>query len=310
VDSFLSSSWDDIEKWFQGKNTDTTGMTPSMTKTAQSGQQMRNLGLLTSVLGGINTAIGTYYAAKSQQYQERSEASSFAFQSDIAAINASRAELTAESIQESGKSQVANYTIRAGQDKAAATATMAAHGIALGFGSAAEVSASQDIEKDLNVLAINSNATRQAWAARQRGTDYQNESLLDRTSSIERAPIGRLDQPWGERFHEPAELGNPDRRAVGLESVDEEADGLGCAGSAAGGDRLRPQRAVAFPLVFGFRFSHGLPLHVRRRILATADQRPDVVNHISGAAAGALASAGARVRSLEGKNRAVAAYVV
>jgi hypothetical protein len=184
VDSFLSSSWDDIEKWFQGKNTDTTGMTPSMTKTAQSGQQMRNLGLLTSVLGGINTAIGTYYAAKSQQYQERSEASSFAFQSDIAAINASRAELTAESIQESGKSQVANYTIRAGQDKAAATATMAAHGIALGFGSAAEVSASQDIEKDLNVLAINSNATRQAWAARQRGTDYQNESLLDRTSSI------------------------------------------------------------------------------------------------------------------------------
>jgi hypothetical protein len=184
MDNFLSSSWDDIEKWFQGKNTDTTGMTPSMTKTAQTGQQMRNLGLLTAVLGGINSTIGTYYAAKTQQYQERSEASSFAFQSDIAAINKSRAELTAESIQESGKSQVANYTIRAGQDKAAATATMAAHGIALGFGSAAEVSASQDIEKDLNVLAINSNATRQAWAARQRGTDYENEALLDRTSSV------------------------------------------------------------------------------------------------------------------------------
>jgi hypothetical protein len=184
MDNFLSSSWDDIEKWFQGKNTDTTGMTPSMTKTAQTGQQMRNLGLLTAVLGGINSTIGTYYAAKAQQYQERSEASSFAFQSDIAAINKSRAELTAESIQESGKSQVANYTIRAGQDKAAATATMAAHGIALGYGSAAEVSASQDIEKDLNVLAINSNATRQAWAARQRGTDYENEALLDRTSSV------------------------------------------------------------------------------------------------------------------------------
>jgi hypothetical protein len=184
MDNFLSSSWDDIEKWFQGKNTDTTGMTPSMTKTAQTGQQMRNLGLLTAVLGGINSTIGTYYAAKTQQYQERSEASSFAFQSDIAAINKSRAELTAESIQESGKSQVANYTIRAGQDKAAATATMAAHGIALGYGSAAEVSASQDIEKDLNVLAINSNATRQAWAARQRGTDYENEALLDRTSSV------------------------------------------------------------------------------------------------------------------------------
>jgi hypothetical protein len=181
--SFLSSSWDSISNWFEGKNTDTTGMSPSLAKTARTGQQMRNLGLLTTILGGINSSFGSYYAAKSQQYQEKSEASSFAFQSDMAAINAGRAELTAESILESGKSQVANYTMRAGQQKAGATATMAARGVALGVGSAAEVSASMDIEKDLNVLAINSNTTRQAWAAREQATNYQNEALLDRTSS-------------------------------------------------------------------------------------------------------------------------------
>jgi hypothetical protein len=184
MDNLLTSSWDSIEKWFEGKNTDTTGMSPSMAKTAQTGQQLRNAGLLMAVIGGINSAFGNYYAAKAQQYQERSEASSFSFQSDMAAINASRAEMTAETIEESGKSQVANYTMRAGQEKAGATATMAAHGIALGVGSAAEVSASEDIEKDLNVLAINSNTTRAAWAERQRGTDYSNEALLDRTSSV------------------------------------------------------------------------------------------------------------------------------
>lgn len=182
--SFLSSGWDKIEGWFAGKNVDTTGMTPQLAKTAQSGQQLRNLGLFTSILGGISSAFGTYYAAKSAQYEQRSQASSFAFQSDMAAINASRAEMTAQSIQEAGKSTIANYTLRAGQEKAGAIAEMAGHGVVLGQGSTRDVAASMDIEKDLNVLAINSNTVRQAWAAREQATNYRNESLLDRTSSV------------------------------------------------------------------------------------------------------------------------------
>ena len=181
--NFLTSGWDAISNWFTGKNVDTTGMSASMAKTAQTGQSLKNIGLLTSVLGGINSAIGTFYAAKTQQYQERSQASSYAFQSDMAAINASREETTAESIQEAGKSQIASYTMQAGEQKAAATASMAARGIALGVGSAANVSASMEVEKDLNVLAISSNTTRQAWAAREQGTNYANQALLDRVSS-------------------------------------------------------------------------------------------------------------------------------
>jgi hypothetical protein len=182
--NFMTSSWDKIENWFTGKNVDTTGMSPTMAKTAQTGQALKNVGLVTAVLGGISSAFGSYYAAKNAQYQEKSQASSFAFQGDMAAINASREEMTAESIQEAGKSQVANYTMQAGQQKAGAVASMAARGVALGTGSTAEVAASMDIEKDLNVMAINSNTTRQAWAARQQETNYQNESLLDRTSAV------------------------------------------------------------------------------------------------------------------------------
>jgi hypothetical protein len=195
--NFLTSSWDSIDSWFKGGNVDTTGMSPSMASTAQTGQTAKNLGLLTSVLGGVNSAIGTFYAAKTAQYQEKSEASSLAFQSDMASINQSRAEMTAQSIEEAGKSQVANYTMQAGQQKAAATASMAARGIALGVGSAADVSASMDVEKDLNVMAINSNTTRQAWAAREQGTNYQNESLLDRTSSANALRSGNSISPWG-----------------------------------------------------------------------------------------------------------------
>lgn len=182
--SLLTSSWDSIANWFTGKNANTTGMTPGMAQTAQNGQVLKNIGLVTQILGGVNSAIGTYYAAKTAQYQDKSQASSFAFQADMAAINSSRAELTAESIEEAGKNQIASYTMQAGQQKAGAVATMAARGIALGSGSAADVAASMDIEKSLNVMAINSNATRQAWGAREQGTNYQNESLLDRTSAV------------------------------------------------------------------------------------------------------------------------------
>jgi hypothetical protein len=182
--SFLTSSWDKIEGWFSGQDANTTGMSPSLAKMAQTGQATRNVSLITSVLGAASSAIGTYYSAKNAQYQDKSQASSFAFQSDMASINASRAEMTAESIEESGKSQIASYTMQAGQQKAGAVASMAARGIALGQGSAADVAASMDVEKSLNVMAINSNTTRQTWAAREQETNYQNQSLLDRTSSV------------------------------------------------------------------------------------------------------------------------------
>lgn len=195
--NFLTSGLDTISNWFTGKDANTAGMSPAMAQTAQTGKSMQNIGLLASVLTGVNSAIGTFYAAKSAQYEEKSQSSNLAFQSDMAAINSSREEMTAESIEEAGKNQIANYTMQAGQQKAAATASTAARGIALGVGSAADVSASMDIEKSLNVLAINSNTTRQAWAARQEGTNYANQSLLSRTSSVNATASAKSISPIG-----------------------------------------------------------------------------------------------------------------
>lgn len=153
-------------------------------RTTGLSRTMKGVGYATVALQGISSAIGSFYAAKSAQYQEKTQASSLAFEGDMAALNASRAEITAQSIQEAGKNQVANYTMQAGEQKAQATASMAARGIVLGVGSAANVSASMDVQKSENVLAINSNTARQAWAARQQETNYQNQSALDRVSAV------------------------------------------------------------------------------------------------------------------------------
>lgn len=54
-----------------------------------------------------------------------------------------------------------------------------------------------------------------------------------------------------------------------------------------------------FGAVFGLGFFDGLPLHIGRRIQATALERDDVIDHVSGGHAGGLAGSWAGVLLLE-----------
>lgn len=175
--SFLTGDWDSLKNIFSG---DGESNADNAEGTAKLGS---HLGMLASIFGAVNSAIGGFYAAKSAQLQMKSQASSYQFQSDLAAINARSAENDAQSILEAGKTQIANYTMRAGQDKAATTARTAAHGVVLGVGSARDVSASEDVVKEIDMLTINSNAVRSAYAARTAAVNYKNASLMDNVSA-------------------------------------------------------------------------------------------------------------------------------
>jgi len=202
--SLLTNSWDDVKKFFNpqipGSSSSVVGpqydqdgnltgvaapgMSASQVQTAKSSATMQNVGLLTTIMGGLTSAVGGYFQAKSQQYQDKSQALNLTYQADMASINARSAEYSAESDLNAGKSEIFNQTMAAGQQKASTTATMAARGIVLGQGSAQEISASQDIVKDINMYTINANATRQAAAARTQATNYQNQALMDRTGAV------------------------------------------------------------------------------------------------------------------------------
>ena len=179
--SFLTDSWDTVEKvlGLGGKTTaNITGMTPAQAKVASGAATTANIGAIAAVFGGINSAIGGYYAAKSQQYQIQSQASSLQFQSGIDAINARQEEINAQSTMEASKTQVQQYTMRAGQQAAQAQVSTAARGVDLSSGSAVALRASDDLVKQMDVLTINSNATRAAWAQRTQAVNDQNSSLL------------------------------------------------------------------------------------------------------------------------------------
>jgi hypothetical protein len=187
INTLLTSSWDGIQSWFGINGHTTASLNPSMTTdqvgAATSSATLRNAGLMMTIMGGVNSAIGSYYAAESQRYQDKSQALSLGYQADIASINSRSAEYSAQSTLEAGKSQIANMTMRAGQEKASTTATMAAHGVRLGVGSTADISASQDIVKAVNMYTIDANATRAAAQDRTQATNFSNQSLMDRTSA-------------------------------------------------------------------------------------------------------------------------------
>ncbi|MBW7929807.1 MAG: hypothetical protein H3C57_00665 [Gammaproteobacteria bacterium] len=128
-------------------------------------------------IGGLAASTaGSYYGASQQKIGLRSEAS-------IADINARLAEMSAQSALFKGEREVGALTMRAGQMKGSQRAAMAANGIDLGTGSAAEVQASTDVMKEMDANTLIANAVREAWGHRTQATNYRNEALMKRASA-------------------------------------------------------------------------------------------------------------------------------
>lgn len=130
---------------------------------------------------GMN-AIGSYYGAKSQQESLRAAA-------NIADINAGMAEHAAQIELLRGNEAAASVSARAGQVKGAQRAAMAANGIDLGVGNAAEVLTSTDIGKEQDMNAVTANAVQAAWGQRMNATNYKNEALTKRAGADSISPF-------------------------------------------------------------------------------------------------------------------------
>jgi hypothetical protein len=135
-----------------------------------------NASLIFGIGGGISSALGSYFQADSQK-------SSLNFQSQMADINAQIANIGAENEIWKGQQEIATQTLQAGQLKSSQRAAMAANGIDLGFGSAAEVQASTDIVKNIDMTTIQSNAIRAAFGYKQQALNDTTQGALSRASA-------------------------------------------------------------------------------------------------------------------------------
>ena len=132
--------------------------------------------LIGQIGGAVSSAAGSYYGAATQKINLESQAR-------MAEMNARISEMGAQSALSQGNKQAAALTLRAGQLKSSQRAAMAANGIDLGEGSAAEVQASTDTMKEIDKNQILVNALQSAWGYRMQGVNYQNEALMARANA-------------------------------------------------------------------------------------------------------------------------------
>lgn len=133
--------------------------------------------------GMVTSTIGSYNSAAIQKINLNTQAA-------IADSNARIAEVGAQSALLRGQKQASALTLKAGQLKARQRASMAANGIDLGVGNAAEIQASTDIMAEIDKNTIETNAVYEAWGYRSNATNYQNDALMKRAGAGAISPFG------------------------------------------------------------------------------------------------------------------------
>lgn len=149
----------------------------------QMTSQLANASLALQVGGAFSSAIGGFYSARAQR-------SSLKFQADMAALNAQLAESSAQQALAQGNQQIADLTLKAGQLKSKQRVALAANGVDLSQGNAAEIQASTDLMKEIDANTLKQNAIRNAWGYRLQGTNYRNQALMDTATANSINPAG------------------------------------------------------------------------------------------------------------------------
>lgn len=129
-------------------------------------------------LGLISTGVSTLFNAFGAKSVTRYNNAIAQAQADIAKINADTMNLHYQQRLFAAEGEYQRETMQAAQVKARQKVALAANGVAIGVGSAAEQLASTDIVKKINLNRLESNAKSKAWGYRAIETDFRNQALM------------------------------------------------------------------------------------------------------------------------------------
>lgn len=147
------------------------------------------LGVLTSTIGAIGSGIGGFFSAQADKSKLKLQQSYLDAQAYTADTNAKIAELGAKSALLQGQQRTAALTLQAGQLKSKQRVALAANGVDLGEGSAAEQLASTEVMKEIDKSVIEANTIQTAWGYRMQATNFSNQAIGSRAGAT---ATGRL----------------------------------------------------------------------------------------------------------------------
>ena len=158
-----SSSGIGDDSWY-----DSAGNTGGATDSSLPGYQYAIAGA--SVFSSVASMFSAWSAAKTEKKL-------YAIQARMQELQARAAQTQAEDILRAGNQRVAAITYQAGQAKASSKVSMAASGVRVGTGSSAEVLASHDIAKEMQVNQTIANTIAQAYGAKRQAVNASNKAL-------------------------------------------------------------------------------------------------------------------------------------
>lgn len=126
---------------------------------------MGNLGIGVAIGQAIGAAVGAFISSKATSYVLEKQA-------EINRINEARMQMGYESALRAGESQISKVTREAGAVKARQKTAMASNGVSLGVGSAAEITATTEVNKKLDVRTIQENALTNSWGYANKASQY------------------------------------------------------------------------------------------------------------------------------------------
>ena len=122
----------------------------------------------------INTTLGPFLAYR----QARNEKRSLQMQADIMRLQSESYHTAADDAKRAGLQKAAAIGYQAGQTKSTARVKQAAGGVRVGgSGSSAEVLASIDLSKEMQINQVIANSVAQSWGYRRSAVDYSNKAL-------------------------------------------------------------------------------------------------------------------------------------
>lgn len=151
---------------------------PTAAQTAAAAQTAQTLQIGGAVVGMIGAVAGVM----STRLALRGAAA-------IAEINAGMAERAAQQEMARGQELIAATTERAAQVKGSQRAAMAANGIDLGEGSAAEILTTTDMVKEHDMHTIEANAVRAAWGHRVNAASLTGQATVSRAGADSVSPL-------------------------------------------------------------------------------------------------------------------------
>lgn len=128
---------------------------------------------------GIISAIGSMAVG---YYNTRAQNKIAKWQAVIAEQNKAMADLAAEDALIQSQYRIGQISMQAQALKSSQRASMAANGIVLGSGSAAELLTSTDILEKESIAVERMNGYRQAWGLRTQGVNYAGQAIAAKSS--------------------------------------------------------------------------------------------------------------------------------